>query len=138
MLLAWIWQSAIGFEPAQISSDIKELAFVAESTRAVANEWFNASLLLSAGSCALMIIVLLFYPLTKKKSEEITKRLQSEASNMDEMGKGTKEEFAAAENALGGANAEESADESATGSDAATESAEQGDADKLSENGKHD
>lgn len=138
MLLAWIWQSAIGFEPAQISSDIKELAFVAESTRAVANEWFNASLLLSAGSCALMIIVLLLYPLTKKKSEEITKRLQSEASNMDEMGKGTKEEFAAAENALGGANAEESANESATGSDAATESAEQGDADKLSENGKHD
>lgn len=93
MLLAWIWQSAIGFEPAQISMDIQELHFVAESTRAIANEWFNAAFLLSAASAALMIITLLFYPLTKKKSAEITAKLQSEAANMDEMGEGNKEEF---------------------------------------------
>ena len=93
MLLAWIWQSAIGFEPAQISKDIQELHFVAESTRAIANEWFNAAFLLSAASAALMIIILLFYPLTKKKSAEITAKLQSEAANMDEMGEGNKEEF---------------------------------------------
>lgn len=115
MLLAWIWQSAIGFEPAQISKDIKELHFVAESTRAIANEWFNAAFLLSAASAALMIIILLFYPLTKKKSAEITAKLQSEAANMDEMGEGNKEEFEAtvnAEIADGSADAENVANES--------------------------
>lgn len=115
MLLAWIWQSAIGFEPAQISKDIKELHFVAESTRAIANEWFNAAFLLSAASAALMIIMLLFYPLTKKKSAEITAKLQSEAANMDEMGEGNKEEFEAtvnAEIADGSADAENVANES--------------------------
>ena len=129
MLLAWIWQSAIGFEPAQISMDIQELHFVAESTRAIANEWFNAAFLLSAASAALMIIILLFYPLTKKKSAEITAKLQSEAANMDEMGEGNKEEFdatvAAETERL--SDAETSVDEESDGGTVAEDGAEDDD-----------
>lgn len=98
MLLAWVWQSAIGFEPSQISADINEAVeainkganidpttIVSESTRALADDWFNAAFLLSAGSMLLMIIVLCFYPLTKKRHDELIKRLEAEAVNMDEL-----------------------------------------------------
>lgn len=128
MLLAWIWQNAIGFEPAQISADIDSAieainagaqidpsTIVSDSTRALANEWFNAAFLISAASMLLMIIILCFYPLSKKKHAELVAQLESEAVNMDEMEKGNKEEFEAtvnAEIADGSADAENVANES--------------------------
>ena len=98
MLASWLWQNAIGFEPAQISNDISEAVgkiaegaaidpttIVSAETHALANEWFNACFLLTAGSILLMIILLCFYPLTRKKHAELIAELESKATNLDEL-----------------------------------------------------
>ena len=98
MLASWLWQNAIGFEPAQISNDISEAVgqiaegaaidpttIVSAETHALANEWFNACFLLTAGSIVLMIILLCFYPLTRKKHAELIAELESKATNLDEL-----------------------------------------------------
>ena len=53
-----------------------------------ASEWFTAAFLLTAASILGMIIILIFYPLSKKKVEEVTVALSGASVNADEMGKG--------------------------------------------------
>ena len=85
MLASWLWQNMVGFEPSLISENIEEYGEVLASTHALANEWFNACFLLTAGSIVLMIILLCFYPLTRKKHAELIAELESKATNLDEL-----------------------------------------------------
>lgn len=85
MLATWLWQNMVGFEPSLISENIEENGEVLASTHALANEWFNACFLLTAGSIVLMIILLCFYPLTRKKHAELIAELESKATNLDEL-----------------------------------------------------
>lgn len=84
MLLAWIWQRSIGFEPSNYSN----VDVVSQDLQNIAMTWFNASFLISAASILGMIIILMFYPLGKKKMEAITASLRGASVNMDEMGEG--------------------------------------------------
>lgn len=84
MLLAWIWQRQIGFEPSNYSN----IEVVPQELQNVAMQWFNVAFLLSAASILGMIIILIFYPLGKKKMEEITASLRGASVNMEEMGEG--------------------------------------------------
>ena len=84
MLCGWIWQQQIGFEP----SNYTDLVVVPQELQAIATEWFDAAFLLSAASILGMIIILIFYPLSKKKVEEVTAALRGASVNAAEMGEG--------------------------------------------------
>lgn len=84
MLCAWFWQREIGFEP----SNYTDIEVVPQYLQDIATEWFTAAFLLSAASILGMIIILMFYPLGKKKLAEITDALSGASVNADEMGKG--------------------------------------------------
>ena len=84
MLCGWIWQQQIGFEP----SNYTDLVVVPQELQAIATEWFDAAFLLSAASILGMIIILIFYPLSKKKVEEVTAALRGASVNATEMGEG--------------------------------------------------
>ena len=84
MLLGWIWQTAIGFEP----SEYQNLEVVPPELQSVAMEWFDAAYLLNAASLVGMIIILCFYPLSRKKLAEVAEALRKASVNADEMGAG--------------------------------------------------
>ena len=84
MLCGWVWQRDIGFEP----SNYTDIEVVPQYLQDIATQWFNAAFLLSAASILGMIIILMFYPLSKKKVEEITEVLRGASVNADEMGEG--------------------------------------------------
>lgn len=84
MLCGWIWQQQIGFEPSKYT----DLVVVPQELQDIATEWFDAAFLLSAASILGMIVILMFYPLTKKKVEEVTAALRGASVNADEMGEG--------------------------------------------------
>lgn len=82
MLIGWYWQQSIGFEPKDYEDDT--LISYTVQQQAVASEWFNAVFIISAVSMALLIIVMLFYPLTKKKHTEIAEMLAAQSVGFDE------------------------------------------------------
>lgn len=84
MLCAWFWQREIGFEP----SNYTDVEVVPQYLQDIATEWFTAAFLISAASILGMIVILMFYPLSKKKVEEVTVALSGASVNADEMGKG--------------------------------------------------
>ena len=84
MLCGWVWQQQIGFEP----SNYTDLVVVPQDLQAIATKWFDAAFLLSAASILGMIIILMFYPLSKKKVEEVTAALRGASVNAAEMGEG--------------------------------------------------
>ncbi len=73
MLGSWSWQRSIGFE----QRDYKDAEILSELQQSISNQWFNAVCIISAVSSLLMIIVLIFYPLTKKKHEAILEELRA-------------------------------------------------------------
>lgn len=75
MMGAWFWQKAIGFE----AMDYESLDILTEAQQAVACRWFNAVSIISAVSGMLMIIVLFFYPLSKKKHNDIVEKLTAQS-----------------------------------------------------------
>lgn len=84
MLLGWIWQTTIGFEPFKYQN----LEVVPPELQSVAMEWFDAAYLLNAASLVGMIIILCFYPLSRKKLAEVAEALRKASVNADEMGAG--------------------------------------------------
>lgn len=86
MLCGWVWQQNIGFEPSAYKGNI-DIPYTADLLN-TASEWFTAAFLLTAASILGMIIILIFYPLSKKKVEEVTVALSGASVNADEMGKG--------------------------------------------------
>lgn len=84
MLCGWVWQQEIGFEP----SNYTDIEVVPQYLQDIATEWFTAAFLLSAASILGMIVILMFYPLSKKKVEEVTAALRGASVNADEMGEG--------------------------------------------------
>ena len=84
MLCGWVWQQDIGFEP----SNYTDIEVVPQYLQDIATEWFTAAFLLSAASILGMIVILMFYPLSKKKVEEVTAALRGASVNADEMGEG--------------------------------------------------
>lgn len=86
MLCGWVWQQDIGFEPSAYKGDI-DIPYTADLLN-VASEWFTAAFLLTAASILGMIVILMFYPLSKKKVEEVTATLRGASVNADEMGEG--------------------------------------------------
>lgn len=84
MLCGWVWQQEIGFEP----SNYTDIEVVPQYLQDIATEWFTAAFLLSAASILGMIVILMFYPLSKKKVEEVTATLRGASVNADEMGEG--------------------------------------------------
>lgn len=86
MLCGWVWQQDIGFEPSAYKGDI-DIPYTADLLN-VASEWFTAAFLLTAASILGMIVILMFYPLSKKKVEEVTAALRGASVNADEMGEG--------------------------------------------------
>ena len=84
MLCGWVWQQEIGFEPSKYT----DIEVVPQALQDIATEWFTAAFLLSAASILGMIIILMFYPLSKKKVEEVTAALRGASVNADEMGEG--------------------------------------------------
>lgn len=86
MLCGWVWQQDIGFEPSAYKGNI-DIPYTADLLN-TASEWFTAAFLLTAASILGMIIILIFYPLSKKKVEEVTVALSGASVNADEMGKG--------------------------------------------------
>lgn len=91
MLIGWYWQQSIGFEPNDYYDDT--LISYTPEQQAIASEWFDAVFIISAVSMALLIIVLLFYPLTKKKHAEIAEMLKAQSVNLND---GTEPVLAAA------------------------------------------
>ena len=84
MLCGWVWQQDIGFEPSKYT----DIEVVPQYLQDIATEWFTAAFLLSAASILGMIVILMFYPLSKKKVEEVTAALRGASVNADEMGEG--------------------------------------------------
>lgn len=82
MLIGWYWQQSIGFEPNDYYDDT--LISYTPEQQAIASEWFDAVFIISAVSMALLIIVLLFYPLTKKKHAEIAEMLKAQSVNLND------------------------------------------------------
>lgn len=82
MLIGWCWQQSIGFEPNDYYDDT--LISYTPEQQAIASEWFDAVFIISAVSMALLIIVLLFYPLTKKKHTEIAEMLKAQSVNLND------------------------------------------------------
>ncbi|MFA6866093.1 MAG: MFS transporter [Clostridia bacterium] len=73
MMGSWFWQRKIGFEP----KDFANSAVLTLHQRAITCQWFDVVSIISAVSALLMIIVLLFYPLSKKKTIEVSNYLEN-------------------------------------------------------------
>ncbi|MEG1509079.1 MAG: MFS transporter [Clostridia bacterium] len=77
MLGGWYLQQKIGFEPKDyIANNV-----LTDAQQAISNKWFNTVCIISAVSTLLMIVVLFFYPLSKKKHEKIAVQLKEIAIN---------------------------------------------------------
>lgn len=75
MIGSWFWQRKIGFE----AKDYNELAVLSDLQQAIACQWFNAVAIISAISGLLMVVVMLFYPLSKKKHADVVTQLKEKA-----------------------------------------------------------
>lgn len=79
MLVTWFWQRMIGFEP----KNYENVIVLSEIQQQTATSWFNATSLISAASGLIMIIILCFYPLTKKKYSEVITELESKSLKIE-------------------------------------------------------
>ncbi len=81
MLGLSFWQKAIGFEPKDYSTDVMvplpdgSLPAYSATQQGIANQWFNIVCIICAISSALMMFVLFFYPLSKKKHQEAVDKI---------------------------------------------------------------
>lgn len=74
MIASYYLQQKIGFE----ARDYKNITTALDpALQATACEWFDIVAIISAVSGALMIIVMLFYPLSRKKHQQIVEELKS-------------------------------------------------------------
>lgn len=76
-------QKRIGFEPRDYSLDLipaGETFVYSQHLQDVANTWFNAISIISAISGILMIVVLIFYPLSRKKHQEVVDALKEKST----------------------------------------------------------
>lgn len=74
MIAAGLWQRQVGFE----LKDYSGIAEFTQAQQAVACRWFDAVTLISAVSTLLMVIVLCFYPLSRKKHAVAVENLKLE------------------------------------------------------------
>lgn len=83
MIGTFALQKRIGFEPRDYSLDLipaGETFVYSESLQSVANTWFNVVSIISAISGILLIIALLFYPLSRKKHQEVVDALKEKST----------------------------------------------------------
>ena len=73
--ISFIQEDVIGFK----LKDYQNLPSLNAAQSAIACQWFDVAAIISAISGVLMIIVLLFYPLSRKKHAEIVKQLKAES-----------------------------------------------------------
>ena len=73
--ISFIQEDVIGFK----LKDYQNLPSLNAAQSAIACQWFDVAAIISAVSGVLMIIVLLFYPLSRKKHAEIVKQLKAES-----------------------------------------------------------
>lgn len=90
MLVTWFWQRNIGFEP----KNYENVIVLSNAQQLVANNWFNATSIISAVSGLLMIVVLCFYSLTKKKYKEVIDDLESKSEKIQKGSKALEEALA--------------------------------------------
>jgi Na+/melibiose symporter-like transporter len=79
MLVTWFWQRSIGFEP----KNYENVIILTEAQQLTAASWFNATSLISAASGLIMIIILCFYPLTKKKYSNVIAELEAKSLKIE-------------------------------------------------------
>ncbi len=82
MLVTWFWQRSIGFEP----KNYENVIILSEAQQQTATLWFNATSIISAASGFIMIIILCFYPLTKKKYNQIVAELEAKSEKIEKGG----------------------------------------------------
>ena len=82
MLVTWFWQRSIGFEP----KNYENVIILSEAQQQTATLWFNATSIISAASGLIMIIILCFYPLTKKKYNQIVAELEAKSEKIEKGG----------------------------------------------------
>lgn len=76
MMATWFWQTEIGFEPKYYLNQ----PFVSDALRQIAYKWFDIASYISAGSGLLLMIVMMFYPLSKKKHQQLVEELNSKST----------------------------------------------------------
>lgn len=83
MICSYYIQKQIGFEAKDYTDITQNLT---EAQQILACQWFDAVAIIAAVSGALMIIVMLFYPLSRKKHDAIVEELtaRSTITNVDE------------------------------------------------------
>lgn len=74
MIASYYLQKQVGFEQKDYIEIMQDYTAVQQAT---ACEWFNIVAIISAVSGALMIIVMLFYPLSRKKHQQIVEELKA-------------------------------------------------------------
>lgn len=74
MIASYYLQKQVGFEQKDYVEIMQDLTAAQQAT---ACEWFNIVAIISAVSGALMIIVMLFYPLSRKKHQQIVEELKA-------------------------------------------------------------
>lgn len=75
MLLASIVQKNIGFE----QKNYAELEVIPQELQAIACNWFNITIIISIVSLLLLAVIMVFYPLSKKKHEAIMAELKAKS-----------------------------------------------------------
>ncbi len=73
MIFAYLWQQKIGFQPMNYS---EEAGVISAELQSIACSWYDIVAIISAISGILMAVVLLFYPLSKKKHTEAVEELK--------------------------------------------------------------
>lgn len=81
MLGASFWQKSIGFE----QKDYANLDVIPEALQKVGTSWFNAATIISIVSGLLLILVISFYPLSKKRHNEILEDLKLHSASCEWM-----------------------------------------------------
>lgn len=92
-IISYYWQKQVGFETKDYTDITRPLT---GAEQAIACDWFNIVAILSAISGALMILVMIFYPLSKKKHQELLNALKERAGQLD--GDGSSNMFIGDEN----------------------------------------
>ena len=75
MLLGSILQKEIGFEQKLYSG----LEVIPADLQAIGCKWFNITLIISIASALLLVLIMSFYPLSKKKHEAIMQELKAQS-----------------------------------------------------------
>ena len=79
MLLGSIVQKEIGFEQRLYAG----LDVIPDNLQEIGCNWFNITLIISIVSLLLLVAIIAFYPLSKKKHEEIMKELEKRSSDSE-------------------------------------------------------